>query len=173
MTLRKTLLKIGSIILAGHLSIGTATAKDNFTKAGDIFQIILPGAAMICSGMNHNFKSTGLRFVEQGLVIKASKQLLGHTSINQRPNGNWNGFPSGHTAAAFYGASYLSRKCTKTTGGKILVWSLATMVGASRVHGDNHTVGQVIAGALVGVAFDRVKVSFTDKRVKVGWRYEF
>ena len=150
-----------------------AQAGGNFRKAGDALQIALPVAAMVCAARKHDFAPAAWRFVGQEVVVEASKHALGSASINQRPNGNSYGFPSGHTAAAFYGASYLSRQCLHNSGGKILAFGLAAVVGASRVHANSHTVGQVIAGALVGVAFDRVKVTFEDKRVHVGMRYEF
>ncbi|WP_457645676.1 phosphatase PAP2 family protein [Profundibacter sp.] len=153
--------------------VSPAQAGDNFRKAGDVLQVALPVAAMVCAARKHDFAPAALRFVGQEVAVEASKHALGNASINQRPNGNSYGFPSGHTAAAFYGASYLSRQCLHSRGGKILAFSLATAVGASRIHANSHTVGQVIAGALVGVAFDRVKVTFEDKRVHVGVRYEF
>ncbi len=153
--------------------VTSAQAGDSFTKAGDILQIALPVAALVCATRKHDFTPAAWRFIGQEVAVEASKHALGNAAINQRPNGGTHGFPSGHTAAAFYGASYLSRQCMHTKGGKILAFGLATLVGASRVHGDNHTVGQVLAGALVGVAFDRVKVTFGDRRVHVGMRYEF
>jgi len=150
-----------------------AQAGDSFTKAGDVLQIALPAAALVCAARKHNFAPAAWRFIGQEVAVEASKHALGNATINQRPNGGTHGFPSGHTAAAFYGASYLSRQCLHTKGGKVLAFGLAALVGASRVDGDNHTVGQVLAGALVGVAFDRVKVTFDDRRVHVGMRYEF
>ena len=153
--------------------VAPAQAGDNFTKAGDALQIALPVAAMVCAARKHDLAPAAWRFIGQEAAVQASKYALGDATINQRPNGGTHGFPSGHTAAAFYGASYLSRQCLHSKGGKILAFGLATLVGASRVDGDNHTVGQVVAGALVGVAFDRLKVTFEDKRVHVGVRYEF
>ena len=153
--------------------VTSVQAGDSFTKTGDVLQIALPLAAMVCAARKHNFAPAAWRFIGQEVAIEASKHALGNATINQRPNGGTYGFPSGHTAAAFYGASYLSRQCLHSKGGKVLAFGLATLVGASRVDGDNHTVGQVIAGALVGVAFDRVKVTFEDRRVQVGVRYEF
>jgi len=153
--------------------ITPAQAGDSFTKTGDVLQIALPAVALVCAAQKHDFGPAALRLVGQEIAVQASKHALGNATINQRPNGRTHGFPSGHTAAAFYGASYLSRQCMHTKGGKILAFGLAALVGASRVDGDNHTVGQVLAGALVGVAFDRVKVTFDDRRVRVGMRYEF
>jgi membrane-associated phospholipid phosphatase len=93
--------------------------------------------------------------------------------VNRRPNGSYKGFPSGHTAAAFYGASYLSRRCVRTRGQKALLFGLAAFVGGSRIHADKHTAAQVVAGALVGLMFDNVAIGFQDNRVRVGWRMEF
>ncbi len=172
MLAKKIGLRISAATVACAL-VTSAQAGDGFTKAGDYLQVALPVAALVCAARKHEFAPVAWRFVGQEAVVQASKYALGNATINQRPNGGTHGFPSGHTAAAFYGASYLSRRCMNTKGGKYLAFGLAALVGASRIDGDNHTVGQVVAGALVGVAFDQVKVTFEDKRVHVGVRYEF
>ena len=153
--------------------VSPALAGDRFTKAGDALQIALPIAAVVCSIRKRDFSSVGWRLIGQEATVQAGKNALGKSRINRRPNGNYKGFPSGHTAAAFYGASYLSRKCLKSRGGKIAVFGLAALVAASRVDADTHSIGQAVAGALVGVAFDRVSVSFTNNRIRLGWRMEF
>jgi len=165
-------LRLSAVAVACTLA-SSAQAGDAFTKVGDALQIALPVVAMVCAARKHEFAPVALRFIGQEATVQASKYALGNATINQRPNGGTRGFPSGHTAAAFYGGSYLSRRCMNTKGGKVLAFGLAALVGASRVNGDNHTVGQVLAGALVGVAFDRVKVSFDDRHVDIGVRYEF
>ena len=172
MTVKRIVLRLAAAVVSCTL-ITQAQAGDKFTRAGDALEIALPAAAMICAAGKHDFAPAAWRFIGQEVAVEASKRALGNAAINQRPNGGTRGFPSGHTAAAFYGASYLSRQCMHSRGGKILTFGLAALVGASRIHGDNHTAGQVIAGALVGIAFDRVRVTFQDKRINVGIRYEF
>ena len=57
-------------------------------------------------------------------------------------------FPSGHTAAAFAAATVLSRKDPKH---KALYYTLASLVGISRVCQKRHYPSDVIAGAFIGV----------------------
>jgi undecaprenyl-diphosphatase len=57
-------------------------------------------------------------------------------------------FPSGHTASSFAAATALSTFYPKAAP---LVFTLATLVGASRVHLGHHFPSDVTAGALIGV----------------------
>jgi undecaprenyl-diphosphatase len=57
-------------------------------------------------------------------------------------------FPSGHTAASFAAATALS---TFYPAAAPLVFTLATLVGASRVHLGHHFPSDVTAGALIGI----------------------
>lgn len=57
-------------------------------------------------------------------------------------------FPSGHTASSFAAATALS---TFYPNAAPLVFTLATLVGASRVHLGHHFPSDVTAGALIGI----------------------
>ena len=57
-------------------------------------------------------------------------------------------FPSGHTASSFAAATALA---TFYPNAAPLVFTLATLVGASRVHLGHHFPSDVTAGALIGV----------------------
>jgi len=57
-------------------------------------------------------------------------------------------FPSGHTAASFAAATALS---TFYPNAAPLVFTLATLVGASRVHLGHHFPSDVTAGAMIGI----------------------
>ncbi len=82
-------------------------------------------------------------------VIFSSKRFCGR----QRPNGSNNhSFPSGHTATAFVAAEFLHQEYK---GQSIWIsiggYSMATLVGVSRIYNDKHWVSDVIAGAGVGI----------------------
>ncbi len=82
------------------------------------------------------------------------KHFFDGDPISRRPSGEGRGFPSGHTASAFFGASDLAGKCWKNdpaAGGA--VYSAAALTGWSRVHAGAHTPEQVWTGALVGFSF--------------------
>lgn len=71
-----------------------------------------------------------------------------------RPNGADNlGFPSGHSAQSFMMATVLDQQYPEKhhlVG--MAAYAVAGLVGFSRVQGTNHTVGQVSAGAGIGIA---------------------
>lgn len=133
------------------VSTGAARAGDALTSAGDILQIALPVAAAVCAQHQHRLASYAVGFAAQTAVAQSFKYGLGDAPLNQRPNGTSHGFPSGHTAAAFSGATDLSTHCAP--GNVPLALSAvgaAALVGASRVHADEHDMVQVLAGAALG-----------------------
>ncbi len=150
-----------------------ANAQSTFEKTGDVLQIALPFAAAVCAVRLNDFGPYAKRFAGQLVVTQGLKYALGNSKLNQRPDGSSHGFPSGHTAAAFYGASYLSHNCLHTRGQRAIAYGLAIAVGASRLDSNKHNLGQVAAGALIGYYFDNVTISITDKRVGIGMRYKF
>jgi membrane-associated phospholipid phosphatase len=151
-----------------------ANAQSTFEKMGDVMQVALPLAAAYCATRQNDLRPYAKRFAGQFVVTQGLKYGLGNSQLNQRPDGGSHGFPSGHTAAAFYGASYLSHNnCLKTRGQRAIAYSLAIAVGASRIDSNKHNLGQVAAGALIGYYFDNLTVSFTDNKVSIGKRYNF
>lgn len=79
-----------------------------------------------------------------------SQSIMQFVQIAKRPiNGEFKGFPSGHTTAIFivvaFGWIYFGMKW------KILLLILALLVGYSRIHSTWHTPTQVICGALLGL----------------------
>jgi membrane-associated phospholipid phosphatase len=70
-------------------------------------------------------------------------------------------FPSGHTAAAFAFAVGASRELPSTA---LPLLGLATLVGYSRIHTGVHYPGDVIAGALCGIACAEATGRWLDQR---------
>jgi len=62
-------------------------------------------------------------------------------------------FPSGHTASSFAAAMALATFYPNATP---LVFTLAALVGASRVHLGHHFPSDVTAGALIGIGMGTV-----------------
>lgn len=123
---------------------------------GDRIQIALPVVGAACAATRGDFGDFAGRLAGSLVLVHGSKWLLGETVINQRPNGHGGGFPSGHTAAAAYGASYLLRSCGAAVPyvGPALVLA-AGFVGGSRLAAGRHNLPQVMAGAVIGIGFDR------------------
>jgi membrane-associated phospholipid phosphatase len=142
---------VAAVLMATPILLHAACAGDALTTAGDILQYALPLTAAVCAQRQHRLGSYAAGFVAQAAVTQGFKHGLGDAEINQRPNGQSHGFPSGHTAAAFSGAVDLSLHCTPGNVPVALVSGAAgALVGASRIHADEHDLLQVLAGAALG-----------------------
>ena len=112
-------------------------------------------------------------FLAQTAVIQGLKYGLGDAAINERPNGQSHGFPSGHTAAAASGATDLAMHCAP--GNRAVAAASAAaiaLVAGSRVGADEHTVLQVVAGAALGALSTGVGVYQTPGG-GIGFSYTF
>lgn len=137
-------------------------------RLGDNFQIALPVLALGCSVANGEAGEYALRFAAQWLTVQGTKQALGTRPVNRRPNGNYRGMPSGHAAAAFFGASNLTRRCIAGNPAvKAVVWATAVFVGGSRIQARAHDIWQVLIGALIGWLGDR---AFRRRGLRAWWR---
>lgn len=92
------------------------------------------------------------------LMIKATAYsvtlttLLKYTVREKRPNGdNRLSFPSGHTTTAFAFASVVGAE--HSIGWGVGAYSLATLVGLSRIDDNKHYLNDVIAGAVIGTSY--------------------
>lgn len=135
---------------------------------GDRLQVALPLAGWACAFANGEGGGYALRFAASWLTVHGLKNGLGDAPLNHRPHGGLRGFPSGHTAAAAFGASYLAQGCLQRNP-----WAAGTSViaagftGASRIEAGAHTIWQVLWGALIGWVFER---AFRRASPRTFWR---
>lgn len=124
-----------------------ADRTKDIEKAGDIVQIAIPAIAYGTTfylddkeGRNQFYKGFATNF--------AVTHSLKHAINKERPNGGNHSFPSGHTSAAFQGASFIHKRY----GAKYAIPAYvgATFVGYSRVQADKHDTTDVLAGAVIG-----------------------
>jgi membrane-associated phospholipid phosphatase len=82
-------------------------------------------------------------------IVYATKNITGR----QRPDGsNYHSFPSGHTSTAFVAAEFLHQEYgDKSVWISIGGYSMASLIGVSRVYRNKHWVSDVIAGAGIGI----------------------
>ena len=133
------------------------SAPRGVEKIGDNLQIALPMLGWGCSIINGQGLDYFVRFLTLNVFIHGSKQGLGYAEINMRPNGSDEGFPSGHTSAAAFGASNLIYMCVQKNHwvqGVVLI--SAAFVGGSRVEANKHDMWQVLAGMFLGWLTDRL-----------------
>jgi lipid A oxidase len=168
----RTLRILGGLhVLVVALVILIAFTPPTSRLYGDRLQIALPVLAWGCAVTRRAGGEFALRFGALFVTAHASKNLLGDAAINLRPTGRLEGFPSAHTSAAVLGASSLVNDCISGHPGvKALVLLAAAYVGTSRIDASQHTLWQVLAGALLGWGCDRVLRRDSPARRRVaGW----
>ena len=133
------------------------SVDDSFVEAGDMVQVLLPAAGYFAAWMHNDPEGAKLltySTLSTQVVIHGMKQTVGR----KRPNESaWNSFPSGHTGAAFSGAAFLQSRYGAEWG--IPAYAAATFVGASRIHGNRHYAGDVVAGASIAFLMNQYFVS--------------
>jgi membrane-associated phospholipid phosphatase len=144
--------------LAALLIVVLLSSPPQAGRLGDRLQVALPMLAWACAGSQRKGHDFFLRYVAMFTIAHGSKTALGDQPINQRPRGDARGFPSAHTSTAALGASRLVSDCLRghpfMQGAVVLS---AAFVGGSRIIVNAHDMAQVMAGAVLGIACDRVR----------------
>lgn len=126
-------------------------------RYGDRFQVVLPVLTLGCTFLTGGTGEYVLRFLVLEAAVHGTKAALADAPLNQRPRGGLEGFPSGHTAAATFGASALVHDCIAGSPvTKAAVILSAGFTGASRIEARAHNIWQVLAGVLVGWLVERL-----------------
>lgn len=123
-----------------------------------LFLILLPST-----------KNTGLKLGLIQLIVAANVQILKHVVSRVRPYNalaNINplkterdySFPSGHTAAAFSAALTINASVPVIS---IFCFSLAVLIGYSRIYIGVHYPSDVIAGGLIGLGITEILLLLT------------
>jgi membrane-associated phospholipid phosphatase len=138
----------GVLLLLMLLLCMPATAGDGLETGGDLLQIILPGAAYGLTWLEDDPQGRRQFTYSFATTLGATYGLkLG--AHKERPNGGEMAFPSGHTAAAFSGAAFITRRYGWRLGLPACLGALA--VGHSRIMAEKHDPEDVFAGALIGI----------------------
>lgn len=120
---------------------------------GDILQIALPVSAGLMTLIKKDYQGTKKLAFSYGTTLVATYTLK-YLTKKQRPEGrnDFKSFPSGHTASAFSGASFIQRRYGWKFGAPAYV--LATLVAVSRTEAPDgyHDGWDVIAGGAIGIA---------------------
>ncbi|UXU74390.1 phosphatase PAP2 family protein [Paracoccus sp. SMMA_5] len=152
----------------------TPAAADPFEDFGTAMKYALPLAAAACAADQHRFEDFAVRGLVQTALVWGLKTYFDGTALGTRPSGEGKGFPSGHTAAAFFGAGDLAGKCfpDKAAGGA-LVYGAAGLTGWSRVSSGEHTPQQALAGAVIGLSFGAASLGIGTDEVGFQWGMRF
>lgn len=150
LTILLTLVMIVSPVYAGNgfnIDEGKASPAKTVSNIG---AVALPLAAVATVAIKHDGKG-----VWQGALVAgstfAATQLIKYVTQVPRPDGSDNlSFPSGHTSLSFSMATFMQRRYGAKIGLPAL--GVATTVGVCRVLAKRHSVTDVVAGAMLGVA---------------------
>jgi membrane-associated phospholipid phosphatase len=136
------------LIATGFISL--PSAADTIETSGDILRVAIPVAAWGVAW--HRKDSEGRRRFAYAMAgTLASTYALKKVVDRNRPNGDDEAFPSGHAATAFSGASFIHRRYGFR---EAVPWYLASAyVGWTRVDADEHDEIDVLAGAVLAVAW--------------------
>ena len=156
-----------SLISAAILSAfsTTALAEETYVQIGDYTQVLLPLGGLgvsLAKGdtagswqLTKSFATTMI--FTHGIKFAVDKRRPNFTTNNS--------FPSGHTAAAFSGASFFQTRYGSAWG--VPAYALAAYTGWSRVHGDKHYWDDVLAGASIATLSNLFFVNPIDEDIKV------
>lgn len=114
------------------------------TTYGDIAQIGIPLTGAAVAIFKEDYQGFW-QLTEGAVYTAAATHALKYTLNHTRPNGGNYSFPSGHTSAAFQGASFLQMRYGYQWG--VPAYALSALVGYSRVRSDSHHWRDVVAGA--------------------------
>jgi membrane-associated phospholipid phosphatase len=115
---------------------------------GDVGQYAVPAAGVVVAIAHKDRRGLGQLALSSAVslgIVHTLKPLVDR----QRPSGGGGSFPSGHTAFAFTGATFLHRRYGWAYG--LPAYAVSAFVGYSRVHADEHWTSDVLAGAAIGV----------------------
>lgn len=136
------------------LALAAPASADPFEQFGTAMKYGLPLAAAVCAADEDRLEDFAVRGLLQAAIVWGMKEYFDGQPISRRPSGEGKGFPSGHTAAAFFGASDLAGKCFEDDrAAGAALYGAAGLTGLSRVHAGEHTPQQVWTGALIGFSF--------------------
>ncbi|MDR1285208.1 MAG: phosphatase PAP2 family protein [Campylobacteraceae bacterium] len=143
-------------------------AKSGVEEVGDYMQVVVPVYAF---GMAMNEKDLeGVKqFAYSFAAMEASVYGLKGIVSEERPHSNnKNAFPSGHTASAFSGATFIHQRYGFKKA--VIPYLMAGFTGYSRIEADKHRFPDVVAGAVISSLMTWIFISEYDTAVQVDIR---
>lgn len=146
-------------VLAGNQI--NESVDDKYVEAGDALQFAIPLTGFFAAWLHDDAqgaKQLALSIAASQTIVQVSKQIVGR----RRPNDSSNmSFPSGHSAAAFSGASFLQSRYGAAWG--IPAYAGATFVAVSRMHGNRHHADDVLTGGAISFLMNQYLIAPYDK----------
>jgi membrane-associated phospholipid phosphatase len=156
------------LVVVFLIPVNLYAGKSGLEIYGNVAQFAIPGTAAVISLFEGEEPDTEglLQLGISTLVTVGIVHGLKFVVDRERPEGTDKGsFPSGHTAAAFSGASYLHYRYGWQYG--VPAYLAASVVGYSRVEADKHFVSDVVAGAAIANLMAFIFVDSIDENVVI------
>lgn len=139
----------------------SAMAADQADIAGTVVLVLIPAVAYGSTFILDDDEGRN-QFYKTFLTTLGATYALKLAIEKERPNGESMSFPSGHTSAAFSGASFIQQRYGWQYG--FPAYLGASFVGWSRVKADQHYIEDVLAGAAIGIVSSFIFTdSYTEK----------
>ncbi len=138
-----------ALAILGLIGYSNVKAESALVTVGNVLQVAMPlGAAGISVVKDDD---AGLwQLVKSEVVTAGITYGLKYTVNSTAPNGEQHSFPSGHASITFSAAQFLQTRYGWEYG--VPAYALASVTAYSRVSGDQHYWGDVLAGAAIGMA---------------------
>lgn len=150
---------IVAVVVASVL--GTCSAWAASEGVGEVLAVAVPLASLGVTALEHDLPG-GYQLVTSLVATAATTYGLNLAIDKETPSGDDGAFPSGHSAMAFAGATYLQRRYGWRYG--VPAYAAACAVGWSRIDSDHHDFSDVAGGAAIGVG---VTFLLTDRKEEV------
>jgi membrane-associated phospholipid phosphatase len=134
---------------------GFRTITDNFLQFAPAVAVFGLNAAGVKG--RHTILQATEYYVVAFLVMAGTTEVLKEVTHVQRPDqSDYKSFPSGHTANAFMGAEFLHQEYGhRSAWYSAAGYTTATATGLLRMTNNRHWLGDVIAGAGIGILSTR------------------
>ncbi|MDR1436139.1 MAG: phosphatase PAP2 family protein [Puniceicoccales bacterium] len=143
--------RAAALLMAALCSLAAWTpldAKQNLKNYGDKFQVIVPAYAFGMVAHEGNGSAIWHCAGSLSMMVASVSLLKSHVSETRPDGSRSDSFPSGHSAAAFWGATFIHRRYG--IGMALLPYAMAGITAYSRVAARRHYVHDVVAGVAIG-----------------------
>ena len=141
-------MKLLSIFLLSTLTFSSLSAKSNTELLGDVLAFGIPAMAYGTTLYKKDTQGQEQFYKAYGTTLGTAVALKYMVNEERPDKSNNRSFPSGHTASAISGATFIHKRYGFKYA--ILPYVGAIYTGYSRVHSDKHFTHDVLAGAVIG-----------------------
>jgi membrane-associated phospholipid phosphatase len=158
-------MKKTSLLLCCWLLLAAPLRAEETTETtADVLRVLLPVTAYGLTFLRDDPEGRP-QFHKSFISTVGATYLLKVAVDAERPKGGGRSFPSGHASMAFSGAAFMQQRYGWVYG--MPAYLAASFVGWSRVDSDEHRIGDVLAGAALGIS---LAWYFTDRSGANNWQ---